>query len=59
MYVALLACLTFTVPYLAYHATNPPPDSSGGAQLINVLTLGSGVAMALLLGWGTRSRTSR
>lgn len=52
VYVALLAYVTFALPHLLYHAANPAPALDGGEQLMNLVLLGSGVAIAVLLGWG-------
>jgi len=55
VYVALLAYLSLALPHLAYHAANPAAGLSGTAQAVNLAMLSSGVAMAMLLGWGTWS----
>ena len=53
--VALLAYLSLAVPHLAYHAAHPAPGLSGTAHAVNLAMLSSGVAIAVILGWGTRS----
>jgi len=53
--VALLAYLSLAVPHLGYHASNPAAGLSSTAQAVNLAMLSSGVAMAVLLGWGTWS----
>ena len=54
VYVALLGYLAFALPHLLYHAGNPASPLDGTAQVMNLGLLGSGVALALLLGWGAR-----
>jgi hypothetical protein len=56
VWVALLAYLAFAVPHLCYHAANPAPALSDVAQAANLVLLSSGVALAVLVGWGARPR---
>ena len=55
--VALLAYLAQALPHLAFHLTHPPDALTGGEQLVNLALLGSGVGIALVLGWGARKPT--
>jgi len=56
--VALLAYVSLAVPHVAYHAANPAAGLSGTAQAVNLAMLSSGIAVAVLLGWGTWTSAS-
>jgi hypothetical protein len=54
--VALLAYLSFALPHVVYHLAHPADALSGAERAINLALLGSGVAIAAVLGWGARTR---
>ena len=53
MQVALAAYAAFTVPHVAYHAGHPADALSGTEDVLNVLSLGSGLILAAVFAWGT------
>lgn len=54
--LALLTYLAFAVPHLTYHALNPAPGLTDAEDLRNVVTLGVGAALPLVLWWATLRR---
>ena len=58
---ALLAYVAFTLPHAVYHAFNPADALTGFENVLNVVTLGSGLVLAAVFAWGqrrTREQTS-
>jgi hypothetical protein len=54
--VALLSFAAFTIPHVAYHAMNPSDLLSGSEDVVNVLTLASGLALAAVFAYGSGDR---
>ena len=54
--VALLAFVAFTLPHVVYHATNPSDLLSGSQDVVNVLTLASGLVLAAVFAYGSGDR---
>lgn len=53
--MALLTFATFAVPHTLYHALHPAPGLTGAEDVVNVLVLASGPALAAVFAWLTRS----
>lgn len=53
--MALLTFAAFAVPHTLYHALRPAPGLTGAEDVVNVLVLASGPALAVIFGWLTRS----
>lgn len=54
--VALLAFVAFTIPHTGYHALNPSDLLSGSEDIVNVLTLASGLVLAAVFAYGSGDR---
>lgn len=54
IHVALLAYVAFALPHVVYHLTNPADALSGFENVLNVVTLGSGLVLAAVFAWGQR-----
>jgi hypothetical protein len=50
--IALVAYLAFSLPHTAYHWAHQSPGLTGPEDVVNVLALVSGLAFAIVLGWG-------
>src|SRR5262245_53894337 len=55
--LALVTYLTFSIPHAIYHAAHEAPGLSGAEDVMNLVLLFSGVALAAALLWGAVSRT--
>jgi hypothetical protein len=53
--MALLAFVAFTVPHVVYHATNPADALTGFEDVLNTVTLASGLVLAAVFAWGLRT----
>ena len=53
---ALLAFVAFTVPHVAYHAWHPAAVLSGPEDVLNVVSLGSGLVLAAVFAYGSIDR---
>lgn len=52
--IALVAYVGFALPHLVYHATHPAPLLNGLEDLLNVVMLASGPALAGFFAWRAR-----
>lgn len=57
--IALLAYVAFTLPHVVYHALEPAEQLSGVEDLVNVLSLGSGLVLAAVFAYGVGLRPPR
>ena len=57
--VALATYLVFATAHLAYHAHAPAPGLTPAQNAANVVLLAAGVALALLLLWGSTRSSAR
>jgi len=54
--ISLVAYAAFTLPHALYHAVHPADALSGAQDLMNVLTIASGLALAAVFARATTSR---
>ena len=54
IHIALLGYVAFTVPHVLYHATHPADALTGAEDVVNTLTLASGLVLAAVFAWGMR-----
>lgn len=54
--MALLGYVAFTLPHVLYHAVNPADALSGVDNVVNVMSLASGLVLAAVFAWATRDR---
>jgi hypothetical protein len=56
---ALLAYVGFTLPHVVYHAFHPADALTGFENVLNAVTLGSGLVLAAVFAWGQRQTAER
>lgn len=56
---ALVGFVAFTLPHVAYHATNPADALTGVEDVLNTMSLGSGLVFAAVAAWGLRASGER
>ncbi len=52
--IALLAFVAFTFPHVLYHATHPAGALTGVENVVNTLSLASGLVLAAVFAWALR-----
>lgn len=57
--MALVAFGAFAVPHVLYHALHPAPGLTGTEDVVNVLVLAVGPALAALFAWWNRGASDR
>lgn len=56
---ALVSFVAFTLPHVAYHATNPADALTGVEDVVNTVSLASGLVFAAVFAWGLRMTGGR